>query len=78
MRAFLISYCPNPNPDPNITQCAKNNSGIKTLTYAPHILRVVSNATLIGFHMTQTLRCVQKIIFTRLETKTYPPSLLNL
>ena len=39
MRALPISYYPDPNP--NLIECTKNYSGIKTLTVVPHALRVV-------------------------------------
>ena len=38
MRTLLISYCTNPNP--NLMECTKNNSGIKPLTVVPHALIV--------------------------------------
>ena len=47
MRTLLISYYSNPNS--NLIERAKN-SGIKTLTFIPHALRVVSCTTLLGLH----------------------------
>ena len=55
MHTLLISYYPNPTS--NLIECTKNDSGVKTLTVIPHALRVVSNATQLGLHLTLTLRC---------------------
>ena len=54
MRA-LLTLCYS-NPTPNLMQCAKNNTGIKTLTVVPRALRVLSNATLLGLCLALTLR----------------------
>ena len=32
MRVLIISYYSNPNPNPNLIECTKNYSAIKTLT----------------------------------------------
>ena len=47
MHALLMSCCPNPNP--NVIECAKNNSGIKILKHFPRALRPVLKTTLLGF-----------------------------
>ena len=36
------------NPNPNVIEYVKTNSDIKTLTFVPNVIRVVSNTTLIG------------------------------
>ena len=46
----LYHHSPNPNPNHIAIGRNKNNSGIKTLTFTPHALRVVLNATLVGLH----------------------------
>ena len=42
-----LTSCYLINAKPNLTECAKNYSGIKTLTVNSHAPRVVSNATLL-------------------------------
>ena len=42
---LLTSYYPNPNP--NLIESTKNNSGIKILIVVPHAIRVVSTKTLV-------------------------------
>ena len=41
IRTLLISYHSNPNP--NLIECDKHYSGIKTLIDVPHVLIVMSN-----------------------------------
>ena len=45
-----MSHYPNPNPNINLMELTKNNSGIKTLIVVPHALTVVWNTTLLGLH----------------------------
>ena len=63
-----MSCCPNPKP--NIMQCAKNNSGIKPLTFVPRVLRVVPTRTLLGLCLTLTLR--HSLVSSRVRKNRWP------
>ena len=68
MRTLLISYYPNPNP--NLFEFSKDNSGINIITVVPHAIRVVSTKTLVGLCLTLNLSAL-KTPFSRFEPKTY-------
>ena len=58
------------NPNPNLIECDENYSGIKTLTFSLHAVRVTPNTALLGSHLTLTLRHV--LMSCGVRTKCWP------